>query len=215
MTEQPTSYLFSGTLDTPKIEQFVRVTCDGRPPSHGLEHMLRVRDIALKIRSQLPANQQPSAFDVSLVALLHDVADHKYDVNHALTDRVQLFLIKHNFNSFPIMKCIMAISFSTEKRIGKRWFEQILDPYWVRVRDIVSDADKIEALGVVGGERCLQYAEEIGHHGKQGVKHLLQHMLDKLLTLRDEYIVTVPGKAMAQPLQDELIQFALKKALDL
>ena len=93
--------------------------------------------------------------------------------------------------------------------MGRRWFEQELGVYWTQVRDIVSDADKLEALGEVGGQRCLDYAHEQGLLGMAAVKHLVSQMQYKLLYLRDHYIVTGPGKQMAGPLHDQLVEFVL------
>jgi HD superfamily phosphodiesterase len=201
-------------LNTQIITQFVRETCEGRPSSHGLEHMQKVHNNALIIHSALPKHTRPSEFHVSLVALLHDVADHKYDHDGVLAGKVSNFLIDHDLSPFPIIQCINAISFSEERKTGKRWFEAMLHPYWVKVRDIVSDADKLEALGVIGGTRCLQYAVEQGHHGRDAVVLLLYHMQDKLLHLRDEYIVTKKGHEMAKPLHDELIVFCMNKSIE-
>lgn len=37
------------------------------------------------------------------------------------------------------------------------WYKSLFnDPYWISIRDIVSDADKLEALYEVGAIRCLQ-----------------------------------------------------------
>lgn len=197
------------TLNTPKIESFVASACAGRDGSHGLEHAKRVRARALLINRQL--GLPVSAFDVSLVSLLHDVSDYKFDHDGKLKEQVILFLKNHHMGSDKIMKTIEAISYSKEKKEGKRWFESYIgDHYWITVRDIVSDADKLEALGQEGGQRCLQYGAA---HGNVGVKYLLQHMIDKLLCLRDEYIVTVPGKEMVGHLHDELVVFALKQVI--
>jgi len=54
----------------------------------------------------------------------------------------------------------MCISFSAEKKNGMRYFEEILGPDWSLIRDIVSDADKLEALGNIGIERCHKYTCE-------------------------------------------------------
>lgn len=205
-------------LTTPVIERFVADATEGRPPSHGLEHMKKVRDNALEINRQL--DQPTTAYDVSLVSLLHDVADHKYDPDGQLREKTIRWLYSNHTNGDTVMKVIDAISFSKEKKLGKRWFEAETDgtgtglsPYWVKIRDIVSDADKLEALGNVGGERCVQYAEEHGITGHDATMHLFQHMLDKLLLLKDEYIVTEPGKKMAQEKHDELVRFALNRAI--
>lgn len=196
-------------MDSYQIIRFITLMCEGRPPSHGVDHMKTVRDQALRIRAALPVQCQPAAFDVSLVALLHDVADHKYDYDGSLMEQVKQFLITYSIQPEPVIACINAVSFSKERARGKRWFVGELGPYWTQVRDIVSDADKLEALGEVGGKRCLEYAHELGLLGHDAVKHLIQQMQDKLLHLRDHYIVTEPAKQMAGPLHDQLVEYVL------
>jgi HD superfamily phosphodiesterase len=200
---------WNNQMDTHQIIRFITQMCEGRPSSHGVDHMKAVRERALEIHRALPPQQQPSAFDVSLVSLLHDVADHKYDYDGSLMKQVKQFLITHSFQPEPVIACINAVSFSKERARGKRWFAQELGPYWTQVRDIVSDADKLEALGEVGGKRCLEYAHEHGLLGHDAVKHLIQQIQDKLLHLRDHYIVTEPAKQMAGPLHDQLVEYVL------
>lgn len=202
-----------GTLTMDTVFQFLQEHCSERPPSHGVDHMKRVHDQASAIWGEHP--EKVSLIDVQITAALHDFADHKYDKDGQLQNKLIRFLVDNDVpNPYDYINTINGISFSKEKKGGKRWFEAVLEPYWVHVRDIVSDADKLEALGAEGGMRCMQYAEELGVETKaEQVKHLFQHMKDKLLTLRDEYIVTEAGKRLATMEQDALVQFAIDQAL--
>jgi uncharacterized protein len=197
-------------------EEFVGEVCKGRDPSHGLEHMQKVRDNALLICRMMGVTDAQTISDVGLVALLHDVADHKYDKDGSLglNEKIRMFLTEHSIDPAPVLSCINAISFSKEQRNGMRWFEKELDAYWVQVRDIVSDADKLEAIGLVGVRRCLEYAVSQGHRGSDVTKHLLTHMREKLLLIRDHYIVTDAGKLLAAPLHEEMMRCALDIAID-
>lgn len=196
------------------IEEFVQETCKGRDPSHGLEHMQKVRDNALLICRMMGETDKQTLSDVSLVALLHDVADHKYDKDGSLDERIRMFLTEHGTDPGPVLSCINAISFSKEQHNGMRWFEKDMDSYWIRVRDIVSDADKLEAIGLVGVRRCLEYAAAQGYTGSDAVRRLLGHMRDKLLLIRDQYIVTDPGKLLSAPLHEEMMRCALDIVID-
>jgi len=189
--------------------------CKDRPPSHGVEHMKKVHSNAITIWEEMP-HDGVFLLDVEIVALLHDVADHKYDKDGELQSKINNFLLDNDVpNPYSYVNTINCISYSKEKRGGKRWFTKVLDPYWLKVRDIVSDADKWEALGEIGGRRCIQYAAEVGEDTQsESLKHLLIHMQDKLLLLKDEYFSTVPGKKMAEKLQDELVQFAISQTLE-
>jgi len=208
------------TTSSQNIESFVREACKGRDPSHGLEHMQKVRDNALLIhrmmghQTETKTEIRPTVSDVTLVALLHDVADHKYDKDGTLNEKIREFLVSRDIDPDPVMACIDAISFSKEHRNGMRWFEKALGPYWTQVRDIVSDADKFEAIGVVGIQRCLEYGAAQGYAGSDAVRHLLSHMRDKLLLIRDQYIVTDPGKLLSIPLHEQMVRCALDIAID-
>lgn len=203
------------------VREFVRVICKDREPSHGYEHMNTVCNKALSIYDALyperSGSQDDSAVihDIMVVALLHDVADHKYDTDGTLLKRLTEFLETHfPEKSVMILGAINAISYSKEHKLGRRWFQPGLGPHWSHIRDIVSDADKLEALGVIGVDRCMHYATEIGADDDESILvHLLTHMDLKLLGLK-EYIVTEPAKGMAVGLLDQMIRKTFRVAID-
>ena len=100
-----------------------------------------------------------------------------------------------------------------EKKNGKRWFEKVLPFEWVVVRDIVSDADKLYAIGIEGMTRCWIYGMEL--MAKAGnppemtpawnTKRVIEHADEKLLLLKDEYIVTESGKFLAEPRHQDML----------
>ncbi|GKT28339.1 Hypothetical protein, putative [Aduncisulcus paluster] len=110
-----------------------------------------------------------------------------------------------------ILDTIDAISFSKEKKRGKRWFVAELGKYWVQIRDIVSDSDKIDALGAIGVQRARQFTKErYSMRGKEIsevdlIKEVIEHAEEKLLRLMDEYVVTVPGKHLCRPKHDDFV----------
>ena len=81
------------------------------------------------------------------------------------------------------------------------------------VRNICSDADKIEAIGLIGLQRCMQYSVELLR--KEGledqinsvtlISQLIDHGHEKLFILMDEYIVTSGGKSLAKPSHDRMM----------
>ena len=180
--------------------------CAGRDASHGAEHMHRVARTAKKIGQEL--NLGTEILDAcEWVAELHDVADHKYDKDGSLSEAVADFVQENRPTDYVmILKTIEYISFSKEKKKGKRYFEQILGPEWTLVRDIVSDADKLEALGTIGIERCHKYTSEThpGASEEEIIRIMHEHAEDKLYKLATEYIMTAPGREMALPLHDEM-----------
>ena len=73
------------------------------------------------------------------------------------------------------------------------------------MRNVVSDADKIDALDIW---RCKSYNEETypNMDENQTLKNVVQHCDDKLLHLRDKFIITNIGKKIAIPLHKELVK---------
>ena len=190
-----------------------------------------------------PASTSPLSVQldrVVLVAMLHDVNDHKYDKDGSLGKVVESFVAETAqafLNSLSsssdddspsaasiaklVMNTISAISYSKEKKRGMRWFEKELPGDWTLVRDAVSDADKLEAIGASGLVRSFEYnacvlhetgelAHMIAKNGTEGTRqaiaqNVVEHADDKLLHLKDEFIVTHAGKFLAQPRHDEMV----------
>lgn len=203
-----------------KCHAFVGKVCADRDPTHGLQHMEEVTTIALSLASLDEVEESRSATTIEriiLIGMLHDVNDHKYDRDGTLDALVTHFVKDTCAEFFPTvdasipLQTISAISFSKEKKNGKRWFEAHLPAEWIRVRDLVSDADKMTAIGKDGLERCWHYnTERIGHEAamrtkpSEMLKEVRDHAEEKLLRLTDEYIVTAAGKLRAKPLHEEM-----------
>lgn len=202
--------------------------CAGRPATHGLAHMEQVTQLSLLIAS-MERSAAPTP-DVVLVAMLHDVADHKYDRDGTLEAQVKDAIAALVADDFPddakaaaaaathAWNTIDAISYSKEKKRGMRYFEATLPKQWVAIRDIVSDADKLLAIGEDGVRRCWEFQLEM-HEGRVArgepglvaptpasvTKDVVQHAHDKLLRLKDEFMVTPSGKYLAEPKHDEMV----------
>uniref|UniRef100_A0A0G4GA36 HD domain-containing protein n=1 Tax=Chromera velia CCMP2878 TaxID=1169474 RepID=A0A0G4GA36_9ALVE len=153
----------------------------------------------------------------TVVGWLHDVSDHKYSEVKSLRwfiNRMEGLL--HSLGCLPywgfVQDAIDRISFSREKRKGQEDWGQL--GHWLIVRHIVSDADKIEALGEVGVERCVGYklsrlrAEELREAEAAVVsrvrKEVREHADEKLLLLKDQYIRTSVGRKLAEGPHSEL-----------
>lgn len=189
------------------LSDFVFVTTNGRDETHGHAHMKAVAQNAkniIKHISGLTATQKKNAL---IVSWLHDVADHKYDTSGVLMSKMTKFVesIVCDQDAKCILQCIKMVSFSAEKKNGYLYYEEVLPPDWVIVRNIASDADKLEALGEIGIERCAGYARELWkqQHPDKPVdeenvlEHVWQHAQDKLLLLKTKYIHTPIAKQMA------------------
>jgi HD superfamily phosphodiesterase len=208
---------------TQKLTDFVQTTCEGRGPSHGYEHMQKVARNALEIfegeEANIPPIRRPEVrLKIKIVAWLHDVADHKYDGDGNLKLRVKDFVssICDKRTAGIILLIIDLISYSKENKAILEGnpinYEELLEEYDIWVRHIVSDADKLEALGKVGFERCREYSihaykEKYGSEPTPDIlkKLINEHANEKLLRLKDQFVRTQTGKQMAEPLHEELV----------
>jgi uncharacterized protein len=142
------------------------------------------------------------------VSLLHDTIDHKYPKN--LEDKKDIlnnFLRKQLEYNYIIVKWIIDnISYSKEVKNGYPHHD---NKDIQLCRDIVSDADKLEAIGEIGIKRCRDFsiASNPLFSDDSINKLVVEHCNDKLLKLKDNFIRTAKGKELAQPLHQFLEKF--------
>lgn len=222
--------------------KFVGVVCADRDASHGLKHMQTVTESAVGIflmehaATYKPSDLQATLLRVIAVGMLHDVGDHKYDKDGTLLQQVATFAATIspqlplaesedapvNGATQALLDTISAISYSTENKKGIRWYETGLpSKFWVDARNAVSDADKLEAIGVSGLLRCYEYAihsmkdkglwaKALQEHGVEGVgkqillPHVVEHSNDKLFKLSREYMRTDAGAYLAKSRDEEM-----------
>lgn len=272
---------------------FVARVCAGRDASHGLAHMRKVTEQAVLLylmsasTDTTPGERAGMLYRIILVAMLHDVADHKYDNDGTLFQQVEAFAVEE---AAALVKCVVdggaegdrfycplpsdtdaadqveqvkqlllttldAISYSKEDKRGMRWFVPALSCgfdstapssrssaaghvrqdtcSWVAVRDFVSDADKLEAIGAEGLLRCYEYTCERccaasaaknkapaeaatptkdaaavsrveRHVERVMLKNVVEHFHEKLKRLLPEFIVTPTGKFLGTPRAAEM-----------
>jgi len=182
---------------------------EGRDMSHGMAHFYRVLAITEAIASKMVTalkHLHSAVFDplkvVRLAALVHDIIDHKYvranalkQAKQELKEALQTFCSCTRDEINAIMLIITNMSFSQEKRgaLTNLGDLQVL-------RDIVSDADKIDALGEIGLMRCQEYTRSQHMNITDVELHALvrAHCREKLLLLKDQYIRTSVGKSLAR-----------------
>lgn len=76
-----------------------------------------------------------------------------------------------------------------------------LSPYL----DALRDADRLEAIGQIGIDRCIAYSISIGRRIPEEV---VDHCHEKLLRLYNEkFIVTEEGRKLAEPLHQIILDF--------
>lgn len=229
-----------------RCREFVGAVCATRDASHGLSHMERVteRSVLLYYMSHAGAGADIQLLRVILVGMLHDVADHKYDDTQGSLQRameefarkecagvaklcserpaavVDSSAVEAEFEQLVL--AVSAISFSKEAKRGMRWFTDGLTAAWLEVRDIVSDADKLEAIGESGMQRCFAYACEGAKRTSPALpaagspeyraleanitSQVTAHFHEKLKRLHAEFLATDAGKFIGLPLQREMTE---------
>jgi HD superfamily phosphodiesterase len=166
-------------------------------------------------------------FLVQVVGLLHDVADHKY-IKHdpSLSQKLDRFIgefcndfyflimgsqYDNIFTVDGIKRIIERISFSKQQNSGTDDWLEVLGYAGLRIRNIVSDGDKWEAIGKQGIQRCASYSEE--HLKKTGKEYdasivrddVIRHYHEKLKLIKStQYMKTVMGWIWAQVLDREM-----------
>lgn len=204
--------------------KFVEETCRGRDPSHGWNHMRNVADLSLEICGEMDIRTNITELAV-VVAWLHDVADHKYDSDGTLRKRVREYIASKGLSD-RIMDIIDNVSWSHEKKMNGEYvsYGPQLQPQRLELTAdeftalcIVRDADRLEALGAQGVERCVEYNKEV-YLRERGVhiqpadlaRQIRKHADEKLLKLASKYIVTPAGRRRAQTRHDEFLAALIK-----
>ena len=183
---------------------FVKVTLTNAEVGHDWFHIERVFKTTLTINTK----ERGDALVVSLAALLHDIADPKFNdgdeeigpnkaerflesigVDRTIIDHVKLIIKNMSFkNSFD------AGGFSSKEM------------------QIVQDADRLDAIGAIGIARAFTYGgfknrvlydpsiPPVENHSKESYKNTtaptINHFYEKLLLLKDT-MNTEAGKAIA------------------
>jgi len=188
---------------TERLSKFVFETCKHRDESHGHDHMKTVANISSIIVSYLPNISDKQKSLIIICAWLHDVNDHKYGNEN---EEVLNHFLELNFSEYKtlILDIIKRVSFSFEKKHGREDWLDILGDDGLLVRNIVSDADKIDAINI---DRCYLYEKMKSplFNDKEIWIKVIQHYNEKLILLKDHYLFTNTAKTIAEPLHDKMV----------
>lgn len=175
------------------MKKFVEETLN-EPGSHGFDHTLRVTSLCIEIGTDEQANM-----DILLpAAIFHDIArpmEKKSGTPHeeegAIMAECYLKSIQYPDEYIgPVIHAIKAHRFSTQ-----------LVPETLEAK-ILSDADKIDAIGAVGIARTFISAGE--RNGD--ITDAMDHIHEKLLNLKD-LMYTQAGKRITETRHDFLVSF--------
>lgn len=196
-----------------KLIEFAKESTKAFDDSHNWIHALEVTRNALKITKEIVSTPRINIVQVLVLAMLHDVCDHKYKELSITKDQLIQFIdtLTQTYpiiNSSRAMKIIDSISYS--KQVKKTTFENELTSEELEVLHILRDADRIEAIGARGIERCYQFTQQANPGlDEAAVKaDVIQHCHEKLLRLYPENFISTPGgRKIAAPLHQEMIAF--------
>lgn len=181
---------------------FVSIHTSTFDTSHDVHHAVSVYKNAVDI-----AQHDFPLMDNKILmyaCLLHDVCDHKYE--HSISKEDRNKFIEETLNNKEQSKCVIDvienISYSQEAKGLRKTLEYPNCVY----QDIVSDADKLEALGQVGLDRCIAFTLAKGGKVPDDV---IEHCHEKLLKLKDNFIRTNRGKELAEPLHNIILEYCI------
>ncbi|ADU30439.1 HD domain-containing protein [Evansella cellulosilytica] len=131
-----------------RTEKMVKEVFRDDSTGHDWFHTERVRNVAV----QLAEMEGGNAFVCEMAALLHDVADEKFNENEeAGINRVKEWLLDLHIEEElirEIMNCISTVSYKGGNNKAPTSLEG----------KIVQDADRLDAIGAIGVARCFMYA---------------------------------------------------------
>lgn len=190
-----------------KLEKFVIESTKNFDDSHNNIHMKKVVSNSFliiendkKICEKIVLFPEIKQF-VMIIAWLHDVRDHKYSNSITQSELEKFILTIDPYNVNIICKIIANISWSKEAKGLRDSFDE---PFQT-VLDIVSDADRLEALGKIGIDRCITFT--INQGGNVPID-VTTHCHEKLLRILPEgFIKTSYGQFLAIPLHQEIVHY--------
>jgi uncharacterized protein len=194
--------------------EFVKQTLAGAEAGHDWFHIERVYKTALTINESAKADN----LVVALAALLHDIADSKFNNgDEAIGPRIAGEFMQ-SLNLAPeiiqhVQQIILNMSYKAS--LGTVNFHS-------HELEVVQDADRLDAIGAIGIARAFTYGgyknrvlydpaiAPVENMSKEAYKNAtaptINHFYEKLLLLKD-LMKTEEGKAMAQQRHDFMLNY--------
>ena len=166
-----------------QTEEYVKNIMVDKEPGHDFLHIQRVRKMALFIAKSL----QSDVFLVEMLSLLHDIEDHKFENNDSVEDILNRLNIDEDYKE-KILYILPHLSFSKYPR---------LDDSFLIEGKIVSDADRLDAIGAIGIARAFSYGGSKNRRMYGRDDSTIKHFDEKLLIL-DQYLYFDISKEIAK-----------------
>jgi len=162
--------------------------------AHTLDHTMRVYSLSMQLSEGLQVNMRV----LEAAALLHDVGRPKEAESS----------ISHSILSGDMSReCLRDIGYSIVEieqivdAIRTHRYSENIEPNSIEGQ-ILSDADKIDALGAIGVYRAIAQSAASG----RGIQGFLNHADEKLLKLKN-LMYTNPAKQLATERHETLSRF--------
>jgi len=208
-----------------------------RDDSHGMAHFERVRVGALEIASKTSPPDDDESLILQLSALCHDVLDHKYVASESCGDisskpelKAAMEEALRSLSGLTAQQvddvCLVSDNVSLSKELlGCLDDEALMARRLSHIRDFVSDADKLDALGMGGIKRLVQYQAHLQnkngstvHLSSEFIRGVAQrHILHRVGYLRTE-VAVLEGKRLLKETacimaSDAALQMIIDKVL--
>jgi len=187
-----------------KVEAKTKGILSGEATGHDWYHIKQVRDMALRIAEKEGGDKEL----IELAALAHDIGDRKLNANEEEGDALTVRVLTEAGASPEIVEKVMEII----RHISFKGAE-VGDDMSSLEGNIVQDADRLYALGVIGIARAFAYggaknlliydperppqrhtSKEEYYKAKPGT---INHFYEKLLLLKDR-MKTKTGREIAE-----------------
>jgi len=180
-----------------KVRNFARNNSQ-QDDIHGFSHVERVYDMCIRIGKDLNVNMRI----LKISALLHDVGRKMADNSAKLNNHAEVsaemaveFLSADELNLSQddidgVVHAIKAHSFSNG-----------VVPTTLEAK-ILSDADKLDALGAIGLYRTIGFTVQ----NKGGIDTVIEHLDNKILKLKDQMYLGI-SKEIAEKRQQIISEF--------
>lgn len=194
--------------------EFVKRTLAGAEAGHDWFHIGRVYKTAVTINE----SAQADTLVVALAALLHDIADSKFNNgDEEIGPRIAAEFMETLKLAPEIILHVKQIilNMSYKASLGTVTFHS-------KELEVVQDADRLDAIGAIGIARAFTYGgfknrvlydpaiPHVEHMSKEAYKNTtaptINHFYEKLLLLKD-LMRTEKGKAMAQQRHDFMLHY--------
>lgn len=175
-----------------RVESYVRDCMEETEPGHDYLHILRVRRMALRLGATVDCD----ILLVELLALLHDIEDPKLNKGHSVRCALESFDMDASLRE-SILQILPYLSFSK--------YPVLPDDFPIEGK-IVSDADRLDAIGAIGVARAFSYGGNKNRRMYGQNQSTINHFDEKLLRL-DKYLYIEESKRIAKSRMEFLRTF--------